>query len=204
MPVSGIYSIRNKTNNKRYIGSSVNISKRWNTHKRYLRKQMHDNIHLQSSWNSYGEENFIFEIIEENISEEYLIEKENFYLEFYEIGINGSNVFNSSKGYNTCWANKTGFVNPLKRKRGIEHHFYGKDPHNKGKKLSSLTKERISDNSARIRTFILSDILGNKITVKNLNKFCRENNYSTSSLAHFRCGKVKKWYNFISIEKVGE
>ncbi|MBQ7439088.1 MAG: GIY-YIG nuclease family protein [Paludibacteraceae bacterium] len=62
--MSGIYSITNLVNNKRYIGQSVNISKRWQTHKYELRGGYHDNAYLQSSWNKYGEENFIFEVLE--------------------------------------------------------------------------------------------------------------------------------------------
>jgi len=62
---SGIYKITNTKNGKFYIGSSVNIQKRWNAHKRALRKNKHENILLQRSWNKYGEEYFQFEIIEE-------------------------------------------------------------------------------------------------------------------------------------------
>ena len=54
----GIYKITNKINNKIYIGSSYSISKRISEHKYQLRRNSHPNIHLQSSWNKYGEDNF--------------------------------------------------------------------------------------------------------------------------------------------------
>ena len=51
------------------------------------------------------------------------------------------------------------------------------------------------------KSLAIEDKNGNEITVKNLRRFCRENEYSDSSLSHFKCGKVKRWYNFVSIKK---
>lgn len=60
---SGVYWIRNKINNKRYAGSSGNLKNRWRQHRSLLRRGCHDNSHLQSAWNIYGEENFEFAVI---------------------------------------------------------------------------------------------------------------------------------------------
>lgn len=57
---SGIYKIRNKKNDKVYIGSSRNIERRFREHKVYLKNDSHCNNHLQNSWNKYGKENFEF------------------------------------------------------------------------------------------------------------------------------------------------
>ena len=62
--VSGIYVIRNKQNGKVYIGSSQNIRRRALEHKSDLRRGVHDNDYLQKSWRKYGEEAFVFEILE--------------------------------------------------------------------------------------------------------------------------------------------
>lgn len=56
--LSGVYEIRNTLNNKRYIGSSINIYRRWRDHKRMLNLSVHPNKHLQSAWNKYGEKHF--------------------------------------------------------------------------------------------------------------------------------------------------
>lgn len=62
----GIYGIRNKLNNKIYIGKTiVNFGDRWDCHRSQLRGNYHGNPHLQNAWNKYGEENFEFVIIEE-------------------------------------------------------------------------------------------------------------------------------------------
>lgn len=60
---SGIYKIRNTTNNKIYIGSSTNLSVRKGKHFRDLRANRHDNSHLQNSYNKHGKKNFKFEIL---------------------------------------------------------------------------------------------------------------------------------------------
>lgn len=62
--LSGVYEIRNALNNKRYIGSSINIYRRWRDHKRMLNLSVHPNKHLQAAWNKYGEKHFVFKILE--------------------------------------------------------------------------------------------------------------------------------------------
>ena len=56
--LAGIYKIQ--FNDKIYIGSAINFRKRKNVHIHRLRKNNHDNAHLQSAYNKYGEEEFIF------------------------------------------------------------------------------------------------------------------------------------------------
>ena len=57
---SGIYEILNTVNGKRYIGSAVNLSRRWGTHRSHLRAHTHHNIPLQHAWDKYGEVAFKF------------------------------------------------------------------------------------------------------------------------------------------------
>lgn len=60
----GIYRIVNTVNQKSYIGKSVDIERRWSDHRRQFRKGKHFNGHLQRSWDKYGEQAFLFEILE--------------------------------------------------------------------------------------------------------------------------------------------
>ena len=60
----GVYVIRNRHTSKVYVGRSTEISERWAQHKRNLRGGRHDNPHLQSSWNLYGEAVFEFEVLQ--------------------------------------------------------------------------------------------------------------------------------------------
>lgn len=60
-----IYSITNTVNGKRYVGSSVSSYKRFATHKSALKMNAHHNTHLQRAWNKYGQNTFVFAVIEE-------------------------------------------------------------------------------------------------------------------------------------------
>lgn len=61
---SGIYCIRNIRNNKRYVGSAVNIAARYRTHKCDLTKGRHHSPYLQNSWKKYGPDAFEFVVLE--------------------------------------------------------------------------------------------------------------------------------------------
>lgn len=89
---SGVYMIKNNVNNKIYIGSSKNINKRWLAHKFILNNKKHCNKHLNSAWNKYGEDNFIFSVIEYEELDK-LIEREQHYIDYYD-------TTNKNIGYN--------------------------------------------------------------------------------------------------------
>jgi len=76
----GIYKIINLKNNKFYIGSSNNLSKRISNHKRSLNKNKHHNVHLQNAFNKYGKDMFVFEIIEQ-CSIDVLIVREQWFID---------------------------------------------------------------------------------------------------------------------------
>ena len=80
--ICGIYSITNITNGKIYVGSSNNIERRWREHKNMLKSKKHHSTHLQNAWDKYGEDNFLFEILEE-CNENILLKREQYYIDFY-------------------------------------------------------------------------------------------------------------------------
>ena len=77
---SGIYKIRNILNDKIYVGSAVNLKKRWFHHRKLLRADTHFNIHLQRAWGIDGEENFCFEVIE-LCQKNQLLSKEQYHID---------------------------------------------------------------------------------------------------------------------------
>jgi group I intron endonuclease len=61
--ITGIYKIINTTTNDLYVGSAVNLNKRWKEHKRRLNKGTHHSPILQNAWYKYGENAFTFVIL---------------------------------------------------------------------------------------------------------------------------------------------
>lgn len=59
-----IYKIRNVVNQKFYVGSTGNKRERFRTHRNKLRSSKHHCAHLQAAWNKYGEDCFVFEVVE--------------------------------------------------------------------------------------------------------------------------------------------
>ena len=89
--ISGIYKITNTQTNKCYIGQSSNVSKRFAQHLNALKKNRHHSMHLQNSFNFYGEKAFTFEIIEMcpiNI----LNQREKHWIKYYDSFNNGYNM----------------------------------------------------------------------------------------------------------------
>lgn len=100
--------IENVVNNKKYVGQSDNIKRRWKAHYRELTTNRHYSKHLQNAWNKYGENNFNFKIIE-YCDIELLNEKESYWISYYDSYKNGYNLTlggNGLRGYKFSEASK--------------------------------------------------------------------------------------------------
>ncbi len=118
MKEMGVYQIKNIENGKVYIGSSVDIQKRWREHRSHLSNNDHHSLHLQRAWNKYGEENFEFEVIE--------------YVEiFEELRIREQHYMDLTK----CYQRKNGY--------NTSHSAFGRA----GVKHSDETKKKMSESS---------------------------------------------------------
>lgn len=62
---SGVYAIVNLINGKRYIGSSIDIKKRWYRHTSLLNRNISNHRLLQDDWNIYRKKQFALSILEE-------------------------------------------------------------------------------------------------------------------------------------------
>ena len=89
----GIYCITNKINQKKYIGQSKNIERRW---KEELKGGC--NECLFNDFKKYGLENFSFEVLEECCKEE-LDKKEREYIKKYNTTENGYNILSGGVGW---------------------------------------------------------------------------------------------------------
>lgn len=136
----GIYIIKNLITNKVYIGSTTrDFIKRWSIHRVFLRNGNHHSIRLQNSWNKHGEQNFSFEILEIVEDKNLIIEKENYYLDYYK-------SYDKHYGYNIC---KSAHENPMTKvsNGNCKHGMFGKTH-------SEKSRKKISENHA--------DFSGNK------------------------------------------
>ena len=61
---AGVFQIKNIANGKILLGSSLNLEGPLNGHRFMLKIGSHRNKVLQQEWNEYGEDSFIFEILE--------------------------------------------------------------------------------------------------------------------------------------------
>jgi len=105
-----IYKIINIKNNKFYVGSAVNLTKRKQKHIWKLRSGDHPNKHLQAAWIKYGETAFIFvlvQIVAEGVD---LLEEENWWL---QQSVGKPNCYNIAESATAFGLGKSGKKNGM-------------------------------------------------------------------------------------------
>lgn len=132
----GIYKIINLINGKVYIGQTKEkFQRRFWLHRWKLRNNSHDNTHLQRAWNKYGENNFVFEVIEV-LTEEDIDEREKFWIQYYR---NKTGCYSIQDGGQPVNLNK--YVSEESRKKTGEKN----RQRMLGSKLSEETKKKMSE-----------------------------------------------------------
>lgn len=186
--VSGIYSIENSINKKRYIGSTNNFNRRKNNHYLDLRKNNHHSIILQNAYNKYGENNFIFSILL-RCPEEELLQIEQYYLDFYKPEYNVSKIAGRSSFERTEeWKLKIGKANSGrvftdKQRMNMKQYGWNKKP---VYKICPFTFDIIDEyesgyEAARKNNSTKSSILactGNKVVLHNNFHYCKKEDYN--------------------------
>ena len=117
----GIYKIITLHNNKYYIGSSIDIEKRWRDHLSKMRMQKHANAHLQNVYNKYGESDFAFVVLLEmpDASNIEIRQKEQEFLDkiFQEDKNNIYNLARDANGGNSTLFSKKSLENISQKNR---------------------------------------------------------------------------------------
>ncbi|QDJ96536.1 hypothetical protein Xoosp13_350 [Xanthomonas phage Xoo-sp13] len=187
---SGIYSIYNTVNDKQYIGSSKDISKRFRQHKMQLKSGKHINVYLQRAYNKYGPENFKYIVIEYTTE---LFDREQYYINnnkesLYNLGTvgGGDNLTNHpdreiiiakiTKTMQTRMDNRTSLEIDIQRNKmlGEANPNYG----NKWSpelriKVSNIVKDRIA-NEPKYKEICKKNMIDfwNNITPERYSEFC--------------------------------
>jgi group I intron endonuclease len=157
MVKSGVYRIKNIIDNKVYIGSAINIKRRWCRHRQMLNERIHHCNYLQNAWNKYNSENFIFEIIEEIKDKTNLLQREQYYLDNIQDKYNTNptagnrlgvkqTLTETKKRVNTRRNNGKPWVSEQQRRkmklRALGNKYHLNKPHTEEtKKLLSLKKK---------------------------------------------------------------
>ena len=139
--ICGIYCIENIFDNKKYIGQSVDVYKRWKNHKSTLNKHKHVNCYLQRAWDKYGEHCFKFYVLEvcENLQ---LDELEIQYIKLF-------NTADANNGYNlNAGGNGNLLPSECVRQKMRENHadVSGANNPNYGKHMSEDIKKKMIAN----------------------------------------------------------
>lgn len=136
--INGIYIIKNIKNNKFYIGSCSSktfLYDRLKHHSLDLRKNKHVNKYLQNSFNKYGLENFVYEILEICLPEKCL-EREQYWIDLLNPHYNLCKVAGSSLNKKTSEETKQKIKDSVKKWYSTEEGKIFKN------KLSELSKKR--------------------------------------------------------------
>lgn len=93
MGISLIYAIVNILDDKLYVGQAVDKNKRWKNHRIALQHNKHSNRYLQSAYNKYGKDAFIYVVLELVPWHHLLTDREQYWMDRL-------NVCNREVGYN--------------------------------------------------------------------------------------------------------
>lgn len=164
MATASIYKIINSANGNFYIGSSDYPRGRWNLHRSSLRKNCHHSRYLQNAWNKYGEECFLFQVIETCDTSQKLV-REQYYLDTLKPVYNVSHLATGGSGFKLSDSTK----DKIRRKavgRPISEETRKKISESlKGRKLSDTHKARIKANSPGMTGKLHSEETRQKISI---------------------------------------
>lgn len=158
LQASGIYRILNVRTGKCYVGSAVNIKRRWAEHRSYLRGDKHHSIHFQRAWNIHGEEAFVFDVLEYVPDKSMLTEREQHWMDALQTA--GKDGYNASpKAYSSF-----GIKRSDETRRKISESKRGSTPWNKGVKTGPQSPELVERRVSGMRGISRPDEVKSKIS----------------------------------------
>lgn len=175
-----IYQALNKTNGKSYVGQTkFSLEKRKTEHK-YYSNSYHN--HFSKALRKYGWKSFKWSVLENNINPKDLNEKEVYWIKKLDTFKNG---YNSTSGggqgveLSEEHKRKIGFAN--KGNKLSEETIKRRTESRKGYRPSKKTIAKQVDKISQLWEII--DPKGITFMIKNLSKFCRENNLNNGCMA---------------------
>lgn len=194
----GIYAITNNTNGKIYVGSAVNIRRRWQAHYYSLRRSSHGNPHLQAAWTKYGSGAFTLDVLEylEEPEIDRLLSREQYWIDTLRAA-------DPRYGYNICRnaGSPLGRLHTEETKRRIGNAIRGRrhteetkrrigEAH-RGREFTEESRKRMSDAQGKI-AYLVTDPSGHEHRITNLAPYCRENGLNRSSMNQVARGNTPR------------
>lgn len=210
----GVYRIICTETSKLYVGSTVNLRKRWGEHRRMLRRNVHSSPLLQRAWNKYGEQSFTFEILELVLVPELLTAREQYYFStlrpFGRRGFNIAPTAGSTLGKEVSQATREkmrvslrGKPNPRRGVKltpeqietnrlahlGIPNNWLGRQH-----SPESIERMRLAHRQVKMLIVIAPD--GTEFVIHDVPEFCKEHGIHASNLYKTARGEyrqIKGW-----------
>lgn len=203
MKLTGIYKIQSQCKPERiYIGSAVNIHKRWLYHLEDLKGNRHHSKKLQRHYNKYGKDDLRFSVLI-GCDKDDLIKTEQYYIDVYNPYFNGSPTAGSTLGNKMSEEAKAKMRKPksIEARKNMSIAKTGKPSPKKGLKGLNVGWHQTDEAKEKIRKALKGKPKSEKHKEKLKQRRASEETKRKQSIAHI--GKVP-WNKGIeySISKV--
>lgn len=187
--VSGIYKILCLANGRFYVGSSTNLYQRYFEHRGDLRRGSHKAVRMRNSWNKYGENAFVFEVLE-RCDVCVLMQKEQHYLDSLR-------PIDPKIGFNTCPVAGTNVGRPVSQETRAKISSANKKPCSESKKEKikltfRLTQEERINHAVEAygKEYSLVSPSGEIVTGRGYEEFCRKHGLSPTTVSRLMSGEL--------------
>lgn len=181
--MGAIYNIKNLRTAAVYVGSAKCPEKRWAGHKKELRGRRHHCRHLQNAWVKYGEDAFVFTVVEDDVPVENLVTREQCHLDDRLLNFDRNLTYNICPTAGSCLGRK--FSDESKTRMSVAQKGRKKPSREVAVRTATWIKKYGKDH-----TLVSPD--GSVHKFRNVREFARNNSLEHNSLRLLLCGKIRQ------------